>query len=58
MHQQINIFTIAVYLYLNLIIFTGGVTVHKNDGSVHTSVLKSRFNMFSVQQEGKNLLGY
>ncbi len=30
-----------------------GVTVHKYDGSVHTSVLTSRFGMISVQR-GEN----
>ncbi len=36
--------------------FTRGVTVHKYDGSVHTSVLTSRFGMISVQQGGKTKL--
>ncbi len=32
-----------------------GVTAHKHDGSVRTSVLMSRFSMVSVQQEVKIL---
>ncbi len=30
-----------------------GVTVHKHDGSGHTSVLTSQFGTVSVQQEEK-----
>ncbi len=30
-----------------------GLMVHKNDGSVHTSVLKSQFYIFSLQQGGE-----
>ncbi len=33
--------------------YTRGVTVHKYDGSVRTSVLTSRFGMISVQQGEK-----
>ncbi len=29
-----------------------GVMLHKNDGSVHTLVLKSKLYIFSVQQGG------
>lgn len=35
-------------------VFTRGVTVHRHDGLVRTSVLKSRFGTGSVQQGGEN----
>ncbi len=40
-------------LYIYIYIYIRGVMVHKHGGSVCTSVLTSRFGMFSVQQEVK-----
>ncbi len=41
-----------IYIYIYIYIYIRGVTVHKYDGSVHTSVLTSWFAMISVQQGG------
>ncbi len=41
------------FFILFYIIYSRGVTVHKYDGSVRTSVLTSLFGMISVQQGEK-----
>ncbi len=41
---------VCVCIYIYIYIYIRGITVHKYDGSLHTSVLTSRFGMISVQQ--------
>lgn len=45
-----NCFVGELHVIYPQLVDTRGVTVHQNGGSVRTSVFKSRFGMFLVQQ--------